>query len=190
MVGITPQDKLNGAAVNVVARTADAITYIADRPALVLLDHDTKGMPPEVRERMAGGFWSALVQVLPELAGVGHVTRSSTSAGLHRSDTDEPVKGSDGLHIYIAALNGRDIPRFLTTLHDRCWLNGLGWMMVGAAGQLLERSIVDRMVGASERLVFEGRPPVEPPLVQDQQSCRPVFVDGEMLDTGGGLQTV
>ena len=39
--------------------------------------------------------------------------------------------------------------RFLKTLHARCWLGGFGWMNVGAAGQLLERSIIDRMVGAS-----------------------------------------
>ena len=46
--------------------------------------------------------------------------------------------------------------------------------MVGAGGQLLERSIVDRMVGAPERLVFEGRPILEPPLAQDRESRRPV----------------
>jgi len=54
--------------------------------------------------------------------------------------------------------NGADIERFLRELHARCWLAGLGWMMVGAAGQFLERSIVDRMVGSPERLVFEGSP--------------------------------
>ena len=54
--------------------------------------------------------------------------------------------------------------------------------MVGAGGQLLERSIVDRMVGAPERLVFEGKPVLVPPLDQDQDARRPVVVDGEMLD--------
>jgi hypothetical protein len=56
-------------------------------------------------------------------------------------------------------------------------------MMVGAAGQMLERSIVDRMVGASERLVFEGPPVLQPPLVQDAEKRRPVVTEGEVIDT-------
>ena len=56
----------------------------------------------------------------------------------------------------------------LKALHARCWLAGFGWMMVGAGGQLLERSIVDRVVGAPERLIFEGPPLVVPPLEQDR----------------------
>jgi hypothetical protein len=36
--------------------------------------------------------------------------------------------------------------------------------MVGAAGHLLERSIIDKAVGSSERLIFEGAPIIEPPL--------------------------
>jgi hypothetical protein len=39
--------------------------------------------------------------------------------------------------------------------------------MIGGAGQLLERSIVDRMVGFGERLCFEGAPLLIPPLVQN-----------------------
>ncbi len=79
--------------------------------------------------------------------------------------------------------DGQDIERFLKTLHARCWLAGLGWLMVGAGGQLLERSIVDRMVGAPERLVFEGAPVLDPPLAQDQASRRPVATEGAALDT-------
>ena len=60
-----------------------------------------------------------------------------------------------------------------------------GWAgcMVSASGALLERSIVDRMVGGPERLVFEGGPVLVPPLQQDKESRRPVAVDGEVLDT-------
>jgi hypothetical protein len=56
-------------------------------------------------------------------------------------------------------------------------------MMVGTGGQLLERSLVDRMVYAPERLVFEGAPILEPPLVQDQASRRPEVIDGHPFDT-------
>ena len=55
----------------------------------------------------------------------------------------------------------------LKALHKRAWTAGLGWGMVGTAGQFLERSIVDVSVGSPERLVFEGAPVVVAPLVQD-----------------------
>jgi hypothetical protein len=55
--------------------------------------------------------------------------------------------------------------------------------MVGAGGQVLDRSLVDRMVYAPERLVFEGAPVLAPPLVQDQESRRPKVFAGSPLDT-------
>ena len=55
--------------------------------------------------------------------------------------------------------------------------------MIGDAGTLLERSIVDRMVGGAERLVFEGGPILEAPLKQDKKARRPVAVAGDLLDT-------
>ena len=174
---------LNGA--DVIARTADAITYRHRQPTPALLDHDTKGMPASVRDELArlGGFRAALLVVCPDLEDAAHVLRRSTSAGLSRSDTGEQMPGSDGLHDYVMVQDGTDINRFLKTLHARCWLHGLGWMMLGASGQFLERSIVDRMVGGAERLVFEGGPILEPPLVQDAESRRPVAFDGDLLDT-------
>jgi hypothetical protein len=87
------------------------------------------------------------------------------------------------VHVYVAAKDGDDSERFLTSLHERCWLSGFGWMIVSASGALLERSIVDRMVGGPERLVFEGGPVLTPPLVQDKESRRPIAVDGVALDT-------
>ena len=154
-------EKLNGAAgPEMIARTGDHIAYEAGRPALVLVDIDTKGMPATVAARIKdlGGFWQALASVVPELADTGRVVRKSTTTGITRADTGEALPGSNGRHIFLLARDGGDAERFLRTLHDRCWLAGFGWMMVGAGGQLLERSIVDRMVFAPERLVFEGAP--------------------------------
>jgi hypothetical protein len=184
-VHVTTKEKLNGGAPNVVARTRDSIDYRAGRPAPVLLDFDTKGMPPDVADKLAaaGGFWPALVSVLPELRTAARVSRASTSAGLFRTDTSEKLAGSNGQHVYLLVGDGNDAERFLEVLHARCWLAGYGWIMVGKGGQLLERSIVDRTVGAPERLVFEGAPMLDPPLEQDQDSRRPVVVDGEMLET-------
>jgi hypothetical protein len=192
-VRIVSKHRLAGLAKpNVIARTADNIAYLSGRPAFALLDFDTKGMTSEVSARLdaAGGFWQAIVSVLPELTSVARVSRSSTSAGLFRSDTHQPMRGSNGLHVYLLVRDGTDIERFLKTLHERCWLAGFGWMMVGAAGQLLERSIVDRMVWAPERLVFEGAPLLELPLKQDRAVRRPIVSHGGALDTTGTCPTL
>ncbi len=173
------------AAPDVIARTGGHISYEPGRSALALIDIDTKGMPATVDARIKalGGFWPALVTVLPDLVAAGRVVRRSTTTGITRADTGENLPGSNGQHIFVLVRDGADIERFLRTLHERCWLAGLGWKMVGAGGQLLDRSIVDRMVGAPERLVFEGAPILEPPLAQDQSSRAPIVSEGLALDT-------
>jgi hypothetical protein len=179
------RSKLNGADDAVITRTHDHIGYRPQLPALVLIDVDTKGMPTRVAERIEalGGVLAALAHVMPELANTGRVDRCSTSAGILRSDTGVRLPGSDGHHVYLMVADGADTERFLRTLHDRCWLRDLGWLMVGVAGQLLNRSLVDRMVFAPERLVFEGAPILLPPLLQDIEVRRAVATAGPALDT-------
>jgi hypothetical protein len=182
-VAVVTVAELNGG--SAIARTAQFISYTNGEPAFLLIDHDTKGMPDEVRERLqeAGGFWPALVSVCPVLKGVGRVERASTSAGLYRTDTGAKLKGSDGQHIYIVIREGTDAERFLSDLHDRCTLAGFGWGMIGEAGQFLERSAVDRTVGGPERLAFEGRPVLKAPLEQDAEVRQAKAIAGGALDT-------
>jgi hypothetical protein len=170
---------------DLIARTREYLDYRPGLPSLALIDFDTKGMPERVRDRIEeiGGPIAAIKSVLPELASVGRVGRRSTSACIRRADTGQAMAGSDGRHIYVLVKNGADIERFLRTLHERCWLKGLGWLMVGAGGQLLDRSLVDRMVYAPERLVFEGAPVLIKPLVQDQKRRRARAIEGDPLDT-------
>jgi hypothetical protein len=179
--------RLKSAAVasNIIARTGSEIVFQKGQPAFALLDFDRKGMPANVAAELEtqGGFWAALVSILPALKNVARVTRLSTSAGLRRLDTGEQFPHSGGLHVYVPVEDGDDVDRFLKTLHARCWLARLGWMMISRSGALLERSIVDRMVGAPERLVFEAEPVLMKPLAQDRESRRPTVVDGETLDT-------
>jgi len=166
-----------------IARTRDFIDYRPGVPAWALIDFDTKGMPKEVSDRIdaAGGMWNALLTVAPELANAARVSRASTSAGLYRSDTREPIPGSNGVHHFVLVRDGRDIERFLKDLHERCWLHGFGWHLIGGAGQLLDRSIVDRMVGFGERLCFEGPALISSPLDQDQTKRAPEAVEGEAI---------
>jgi hypothetical protein len=185
-VNVVTKRKLNGgAAPDTIARTQEFFIFRDGVAALGLIDYDVKGMPQSVADRIAllGGFWPALVSVCPELADIARVSRKSTSAGIYRADTCEQLLGSGGEHVFIALKDGADVERFLLALHQRCWLARLGWYMVGTAGQLLERSIVDRVVGQPERLVFEGPPVLVPPLAQDRASRKPSVIGGKLLDT-------
>ena len=168
-----------------IARTREYIDYPNGRPAYALIDIDMKGMPAHVKAAIdaAGGVWPALVRIAPGLAAASRVSRASTSSGLRRTDTGEEFPGNGGAHHYILVQDGSDIARMLRDLHDRCWLAGLGWYVIGASGQLLERSVVDVMVGYGERLCFEGKPDVQAPLEQDQHARRPVAVEGTAINT-------
>jgi hypothetical protein len=170
---------------DVIARTGEALRYTPQQLTFALFDLDTKLMPEAISARInnSGGFWNTLVSVLPALQGVARVERLSTSAGLFHADTKMRIASSNGRHVYLLVADGSDIERFLVSLHARCVLAGFGWLIVGAGGQVLERSIIDRMVGAPERLVFEGPPLLEPPLTQDCESRRPQAHEGEALDT-------
>ena len=178
------EDKLNGAGdPSIIARTLDYLTFTEGEPGLVLLDADFKGMSEKAAHRMeeCGDFWGALCEVLPALESVACVERTSTSSGLHNIETGESFPSFGGRHLVIPVLDGADIPRFLSDLHARCWLNGFGWGISSAAGSFLERSIIDKARGSPERLIFEGAPIVVPPLEQNSRNA--VAHDGTVLDT-------
>ena len=172
-----------------IARTNGYIEFAPGKPAYLLLDHDRKGMPSEVRDKLkaAGGFWRAVSSVVPALASAARVERCSTSSGLFNKKTGEEFSTSPNKHIYIAVADGADIERALKTLQDRLWLVGFGYVVVGAAGQILIRSIIDASVYGPERLVFEGKPIVVAPLAQDQEARRPRAYDGDTIDTATAI---
>jgi hypothetical protein len=185
-VRVVTKDKLNDSSpADAIARSAEFLEFSKGQPAFMLLDHDRKGMTDEVRARLKerGGFWKAVLAAAPRLADAANVYRKSTSAGLYREDTGDKLAGSLNAHVYIAVQDGLDIKRALKALHDRLWLAGFGYFIVGAAGQLLDRSIIDASVFGPERLVFEGKPVLEPPLRQDAEKRRPQVWDGEVVDT-------
>jgi hypothetical protein len=183
-VTITTEKQLKGNP-GAISRSRRFIDYRPGIPAWALIDFDTKGMTANVAATLeaAGGMWGALLTVAPGLQRAARVSRSSTSAGLFRTDTGEQFAGSGGAHHYLLVKDGGDIERFLRDLHDRCWLNGLGWHLIGSAGQLLDRSVVDRIVAYGERLCFEGAPLIELPLAQDPAKRIPEAFDGEAIDT-------
>jgi hypothetical protein len=114
---LTPADvvtkhKVNGAGrPDIIARTNEYLVYHKDKPAITLIDFDAKGIPIEVRDEIdeVGDPWPALTMVMPALGGTAHLIRSSTSAGLYRTDTGEKLSGSGGQHLYVVVKDGTDI---------------------------------------------------------------------------------
>jgi hypothetical protein len=183
-VRVVTADKLNGASdPSVIARTKDYLVFKEGEPGLALLDVDLKGMPDAVKRRIeeCGDIWGALCEVLPVLETAACVQRASTSSGLRNKETNEIFPASGGRHIVIPVPDVADVPRFLSDLHDRLWLAGLGWGMASAAGSFLERSLIDKSVGSPERLIFEAAPIIEPPLMQEDRNA--IAYDGFVLDT-------
>jgi hypothetical protein len=179
-VAVVTAAKINGAD-NAITRTLDYLGF-REAPSLALLDFDLKGMPDGIRAKITD-YWQTIIAVAPTLANANRLARASTSAGLYRADNGERLPNCAGQHVYVAVRDGTDIGRFLKDLHARCWLAGFGWIMLGAAGQFLVRSIVDITVGSPERLVFEGPPQLQPPLLQDAEMRRPQVFDGDIIDT-------
>ena len=175
---------LDGHSGNVIARTKDYLKFEPGAPACLLLDHDSKGQPRQVAQdlKRRGGIIKAVFSVAPQLASAARLSRRSTSAGLYHEDRQEWLPGRPGWHVYLAVKDGTDIERALKTLHERLWLAGLGYFVIGEAGQLLDRSIIDAAVYGAERLVFEGAPILVPPVAQDARERRPFVHDGEMVD--------
>jgi len=182
---VTERRRKENSQPHVISRTQQFFQFKNAEPALMLVDFDRKGVPQEVVDRInrSGGAWNALIGAIPSLGAAGRISRASTSAGVYNAETGERYAGSGGEHHYLLVADGSDIPRALNDLHDRAWLSGLGWFMVGGAGQLLDRSIVDRSVGSPERLVFEGAPVMVSPLAQDRESRLPLVTEGIAIDT-------
>jgi hypothetical protein len=185
-VRVIAKRKLDGATpADTIARSGDYLLFAPGQPAYLLLDHDGKGMPDEVRSKLTagGGFWPALTAVVPGLAGAARVHRRSTSAGLYHAPTGKKLGGSSNCHVYVMVKDGSDSKRTLETLRDRLWLAGYGYFVVGRIGQLLDRAIIDAAVYGPERLVFEGEAVVVAPLAQDRAARRPLAYDGAVIDT-------
>jgi uncharacterized protein (DUF927 family) len=166
-----------------ITRSRDFLLYPSGVPGLMLIDYDQKGMSATVRANVTnfGDFDGAIRQLVPNLDEIAHVRRASTSSNLFNSITDEAYGDSGGLHVYVAVADGGDIDRAMKVMAQRAWLLGLGWIYVGAIGQMLVRSLIDVAVRTPERLVFEGAPEIMPPLVQRGRLA--VAFKGGLLDT-------
>jgi hypothetical protein len=154
-----------------IARTKAHFKF-AQGAAYALFDVDDKDAPPDIITKVdrLGGVWAILTALYPPLATASRVRRASQSAGVRM--IDEPPFATRSMHIYVLLQRGVDTSALIERLHQRLWLTGFGWIAIGAAGQLLEKSLIDCTVASPERLIFEGPPAIrDPRLVARARPC-------------------
>jgi hypothetical protein len=173
---LTTRSKMQGGAIS---RTQEYFKHSA-KQGYLLIDIDIKSVPQEIHEKISGQrIVDILYDVVPEIRQTSRLVRPSSSAGIIKPDGSE--SGATGMHIYVKVADQRQSQRILQLIHDRCWEAGYGFFTLARNGNLLERSLVDTSVHGPERLVFEAKPNVLPPLIK-RHIPDEVFCDG-VLDS-------
>ena len=147
------QDPQNG----IIARTQEHFEH-APGEGWLLLDHDTKDMPADVRARIEalGGGVEAIKSIWPDLADADYLVRPSSSGGVY-IEGGSPTAAT-GFHMFVRLADARQSKAALEALTARAWAAGLAWHAVSKKGSLLPRSIIDAAVAGPERLVFTAAP--------------------------------
>jgi RecA-family ATPase len=125
-------------------------------PGVFAIDHDPiGGRPPLSYDELD----RILCEVWPEWGGADRMWRPSASSLVITPDGVEPPP-LGGVHGYAFVPDASKIPEIGEELFMRLWLAGYGYYVIGAAGQLLLRGVIDAQVWRPERLFFEAQPHV------------------------------
>jgi len=173
---ITTKSRADG--VTSIARSTNYFSYEAGEPALILLDHDQDPNSPSVNSPQE--LLAKIEKIIPEIKDAAWVSKPSASAGIVDSDGNELTKDS-GVHIYLVAMDGSDIPRFLRVLYQRLIMGGDGYPYITTTGTILVRTVIDKAVASPERIDF-----VAPANLSDGLSRSEIQTHsspGSMLDT-------
>ncbi len=130
-------------------------------------------------EKSAAQILSILGEIVPGLAKAEKLIVHSSSSGLCLGE--KLIKDSTSAHVYCVVKDGTDIPRFMVVLFKQLWLKGHAHIKIGAAGQMLKRSIIDPTVGCPERIIYEAPPILNDGIIQNRPD--PLYISGSMLDT-------
>ncbi|WP_295389890.1 hypothetical protein [uncultured Thiodictyon sp.] len=160
-------------------------------PGIMFLDYDppkpisecSETNPPKPTKPTIGpesispaDLIATLRAVAPCLADAPMLWRPSASSGIVHATTGEPLTGLAGQRIYIPVADAALIPDAGKALVTLLWAAGYGRIEIGAAGQALERTLVDASVWQPERLDFAAPPSLGPGLRREPQAA---FIDGE-----------
>lgn len=170
-----------------ITRTPEYLGYPAGCPALVMLDHDAKDLPAELRERLdaGGGLLDVLAALFPEFGRAGVLERPSVSTGIRNRDTGETTPGG-GRHLWFVAEDGGDVARFVEDMHRRLVLAGWGFVFISKAGTAFVRSLIDVIASRDpSRLAYEADAVLDSPVLEHVPGARACKVhrDGVIFNT-------
>lgn len=126
----------------------------APTPGILMADYDP---PPGAGPLQGSALVEAITGAAPCLAGAPMLWRPSASSRICAADGRE-LTGITGQRLYIAVSDASLIPEAGAALNALLWAAGRGRVDVGAAGQVLVRSLVDATVWQPERLDFAAPP--------------------------------
>jgi len=171
---IVRQEDDTGADPNRISRTRRNFSYPIG-PGILMLDHD--GLPESALD--VDELRARLFDAIPALSLAPMLWRPSASAGLVAPDGRQ-LTGLDRHRLYIPVTDASAIPEAGKRIAVLLWAAGLGWHVVGNAGQALQRCLVDTSVWQPERLDFAA-----PPILNDgihRPTILPrIFGDGSAL---------
>jgi hypothetical protein len=158
-----------------ITRTKDTFIYKKGQPALFMLDYDgPPGVPALSREE-----WLALLyRACPKLERTARVWRASTTSYIYNKAGQE-LRGLTGQRLYVAVVDGSDIPRAGETLFKRLWRAGYGHIELSKAGSFLKRTPIDASVFSPERLDFVAGAVCRDGLWQDKDKLAPHYMEGD-----------
>lgn len=167
-----------GTPANAITRTKENFIRQPQEQGLLILDCDDK-------EITKAEFLAAIRQVIPQLDEIAHAYTTSSSSYLYVNG--ELVQGDKGKRLYIVIKDSSDTERAGAALFDRLWLVGHGQYETGAAGQFLNRGVIDAaMFKDSCRLDFISGSNCKAPVTQQRPPAE--YNEGRPLDSWQELE--
>lgn len=165
-----------GSPSDAITRTRECFSW-CDGGGILMLDYD----PNEGTQALSKDELIHVLQgVLPPLERSAYVWWCSSSSMLFKAN-GEQISGIKGQRVYIFVNNANDIERVGKNLANRLWLAGHGYIVVGRAGQCLERTLIDTSVWQPEKLDFASGAKCFDGI--EQRRPKPYVHHGEILDT-------
>ena len=157
-----------------IARTKENFTW-NNGAGVVMLDYDK---PDDGAALNKDELVAAIRQAMPELKSVKMLWLPSSSSYIFNSETKQYLYGElSGQRLYLILDKADKIPDFADILHQRFWLNNHGHIAISKAGNLLEKSLIDKCVFQTQRLDFCGLAHCIKPI--EKHNTTPEIIAGE-----------
>ena len=154
-----------------IARTREFFAFAG--PGIFFVDVDEKDRTPHECDGL-------LARCYPAWSRCQRVWLPSSSSFI-RKKSGEVLIGPGGWRGYATIDDAERIPDLTRLLHFQLWECGEGKIVVGAAGQRLDRSLIDRSVSTPEHLDFVAEPDLGDGL--ERFSPDPLFIGSGILST-------